>query len=379
MVSHSFVRSSSRIFIAALVALGVAGTTAGGTGCGPASQSEIAGGGAGGGANGDANCGNGKVDPSETCDTAIASGASACPSGCDDGNACTKDALSGASCTAACAHEAITACVSGDGCCAPGCTPTSDKDCADKCGDGVVSAGETCDIAVKAGKGVCPTSCSSSDACEVPSLVGSGCDAHCVITTTSVAKSGDGCCPAGATHAKDSDCPGDYGDPCMTSAQCSTGVCLTNEMCTKMCTFNGAVNQCGRSGDYCLQAAGGQDICYRLISGGTGGDADDRYIGFGVTYPARIDAAADVDVFIADLPIGVYSLLVTSTDMPGQIDIAVDVYDGGANKIATINSAGVGGSEGGDYTVQAAARSFFVVRVANALQGNYSIRLDKKS
>ncbi len=377
MFSHSFVRSSSRIFIAALATFGVIGTTAGGTGCGPAAQSSDITGSAGSGT--DPNCGNGKVDANETCDTAIASGASACPSGCDDANACTKDALSGASCTAACAHEAITACVSGDGCCAPGCTPANDKDCADRCGDGVVSAGESCDIAVKAGKNACPTSCTSANACEVPSLVGGGCDAHCVLTSIVSPKSGDGCCPGGATHATDSDCPGDYGDPCMTSAQCTTGVCLTNVMCTKMCTFNGAVNQCGRSGDYCLEAAGGQDICYQLISGGTGGDSDDKYIGFGVTYPARIDAATDVDVFIADLPIGVYGLTVTSTDMPGQIDLAVDIYDGGANKIGTLNATGVAGNEGGDYTVQAAGRSFFVVRVANALQGNYSIRLDKKS
>ena len=37
-------------------------------------------------------CGNGHVDPSETCDVAIASGAGACPSpsSCDDGDPCTS-------------------------------------------------------------------------------------------------------------------------------------------------------------------------------------------------------------------------------------------------------------------------------------------------
>jgi hypothetical protein len=68
-------------------------------------------------------CGNGVVDPLETCDGA------SCPASCDDGDACTTDALSGdaASCTAVCAHEPIEA-----------CTPPT-------CGDGVVDRGEVCD------------------------------------------------------------------------------------------------------------------------------------------------------------------------------------------------------------------------------------------
>ncbi len=51
-------------------------------------------------------CGNGLVDPGETCDTAIPAGApGACPPpNCDDHVPCTKDMPSGSGCTAKCEH-----------------------------------------------------------------------------------------------------------------------------------------------------------------------------------------------------------------------------------------------------------------------------------
>jgi len=51
-------------------------------------------------------CGNGRVDPGETCDTAIPAGApGACPPpDCDDHVPCTKDTPSGSDCTATCLH-----------------------------------------------------------------------------------------------------------------------------------------------------------------------------------------------------------------------------------------------------------------------------------
>src|SRR5262249_8474418 len=70
------------------------------------------------------NCGNGELDPGETCD-------GNCPTSCDDGNSCTSDTLSGtpATCDVACSHSPVTACANGDGCCAPGCTNVTDSDC----------------------------------------------------------------------------------------------------------------------------------------------------------------------------------------------------------------------------------------------------------
>lgn len=78
-----------------------------------------------------ADCGNGVIDPGETCDNA-ATGGDACETSCaDTGDACMPAALEGdaASCTAMCAVTPVTACVSGDGCCAPGCSDDEDDDC----------------------------------------------------------------------------------------------------------------------------------------------------------------------------------------------------------------------------------------------------------
>jgi hypothetical protein len=80
-----------------------------------------------------ASCGNGMVDTSlgETCDTAIQSGAGACPTTCpSSGDACSPSVLAHAgTCTAACAPQPITACHGGDGCCPAGCTAATDSDC----------------------------------------------------------------------------------------------------------------------------------------------------------------------------------------------------------------------------------------------------------
>src|SRR5579862_4847741 len=75
-------------------------------------------------------CGNGTVDTSvgETCDTGITSGTGACPTSCDDGDACTVDVLSGSACTAMCINTPITDPVNGDGCCPPGANANTDSD-----------------------------------------------------------------------------------------------------------------------------------------------------------------------------------------------------------------------------------------------------------
>ena len=70
------------------------------------------------------NCGNGRLDPGETCD-------GDCPVTCNDGDPCTEDVLNGsaADCTAACVYLPLTACNDGDGCCPDGCTANDDDDC----------------------------------------------------------------------------------------------------------------------------------------------------------------------------------------------------------------------------------------------------------
>ncbi len=72
-------------------------------------------------------CDNSIQDPGETCDPP-----GTCPTACDpSGDACRPNVLVGsaAACTAACAIQDITSCVTDDGCCPAGCTPAQDDDC----------------------------------------------------------------------------------------------------------------------------------------------------------------------------------------------------------------------------------------------------------
>jgi hypothetical protein len=170
-----------------------------------------------GGGPGGPSCGNGRVDPGETCDTAIGRGdPGACPPpDCDDGVACTRDTHGGdTACTAYCTHDEITTVAVGDLCCPAGKTSDEDPDCPPRvtCGDGVVGPKETCDTGIPAGApGACPTAadCATGDACSDDRLISaSTCAALCVhypITRSSLTS--DGCCPPGATNALDSDCP----------------------------------------------------------------------------------------------------------------------------------------------------------------------------
>lgn len=71
-------------------------------------------------------CNNMIVDTGELCD-------GNCPSSCPVAeDACAPNVLVGsaATCDAACAVQAVTTCVNGDGCCAVGCSPSQDDDCA---------------------------------------------------------------------------------------------------------------------------------------------------------------------------------------------------------------------------------------------------------
>ncbi|HEX3697283.1 MAG TPA: hypothetical protein VH374_18055 [Polyangia bacterium] len=154
-------------------------------------------------------CGNGVVEPGESCDRGISAGvAGACVASCDDENACTMDFSSGtvAACSRRCSHVAVTACISGDHCCPPGCAAANDSDCGGTCGDGLIGGGETCDPPTS-----CPTSCpDDGDRCTDERLIGdpARCTAACghlPITACSGAIS-DGCCPTGCDPLSDSDC-----------------------------------------------------------------------------------------------------------------------------------------------------------------------------
>ncbi|MCA9678322.1 MAG: DUF4215 domain-containing protein [Kofleriaceae bacterium] len=221
-------------------------------------------------------CGNGVVDDSvgERCDTGIATGDGACPTACDDGDACTSDILSGTGCEAECLTPPITVPTDGDGCCPAGADATNDSDCAAECGNGVVEPGELCDTGIATGLGACPTACDDGMSCTTDTLTGTGCTAACETTPITTPSNGDGCCPAGANSTTDDDClPGcgngvlEAGEACDTGiadgpgscpTSCSDGMACTQDVlvdggtCGATCTFPPVTQPMG--GDGCCPA-----------------------------------------------------------------------------------------------------------------------------
>ena len=223
-------------------------------------------------------CGNGVVDTSvgETCDKGIAAGTTgACPTTCDDGMACTTDVMSGSECQVACINTPITLPTDGDGCCPTGANANNDNDCSATCGNGVVESGESCDTGITSGTGACPTTCNDGVACTTDTLMSAGtCNAACMYTPITMAKNGDGCCPTGANHSTDTDCPAGCGDgvvetgetcdtaittgtgKCPTSCNdgnaCTTDTLVSGGTCQAACTFT-AITQ-PKNGDGCCPA-----------------------------------------------------------------------------------------------------------------------------
>ncbi len=151
-----------------------------------------------------ATCGNGVIEPGETCEAGVGAG---CPASCDDMVACTTDTIAGdaSTCDVSCTNAPITTCTNGDGCCGPGCDSTTDDDCSASCGNGVIEAGETCEAGVGAG---CPTSCDDMMVCTRDVLSGSAasCDASCSNTAITTCTNADGCCAPGCNALVDDDC-----------------------------------------------------------------------------------------------------------------------------------------------------------------------------
>ena len=146
-------------------------------------------------------CGNGVVDPGETCDPP-----DSCPTAetCTSTDACSPATLRGdpTMCTSECVEIAVDTCTDGDMCCGPGCDPSNDDDCGSPtCGNGMVDLGEICD-------GDCPTSCEDGDACTADVLIGEAnlCTSRCYNFRIVRCAGGDGCCPPLCTALNDNDC-----------------------------------------------------------------------------------------------------------------------------------------------------------------------------
>lgn len=192
-------------------------------------------------------CGDGVVNAVELCDTGIAAGQpGACPTGCDDSNACTTDTLVGSTCLAECVHGDISTCADDDGCCPSACNETSDNDCSAQCDNGVIEPGETCDPISS-----CPTTCDDQNTCTADSMAGdpSTCDAVCTNTSIAACTGGDGCCPAGCDNTTDTDCSAncgnsvlEAGETCDPPGTCPTS-CDDNDFCTTD-TMTGSAANC---------------------------------------------------------------------------------------------------------------------------------------
>jgi cysteine-rich repeat protein len=179
-------------------------------------------------------CGDGVVNAVELCDIGIVAGQpGACPTDCDDGDACTMDVLSGDSCQSACINSEITSNINGDGCCPAGSDSTLDSDCPVVCGNAIVEPGETCDIAIAPGLGgACPEAadCVDGVACTTDVLVDGGtCTATCQNDPITLPVNDDGCCPPGATVADDNDCSASCGDGVVSPGEtCDTAIAAGN-------------------------------------------------------------------------------------------------------------------------------------------------------
>lgn len=238
-----------RIGIAALTL--AVGTALGASGCGDNDKP--------------ATCGNARLDPfgdpPEECDSAIPAGEpGACPrtvEACNDENPCTVDTVAGdpEACSATCEYVQVVADLTvEDACCPAGATASTDLDCGQPCGNGVLDAGEECDIAIEPGTaGACPTTCSDGVACTQDILAGVGCLAACSNPTITDEIDDDGCCPTGATSGTDNDCSAacdngvlDPGETCDTAITTGLGKCPTlaecddDDVCTTDSLLGGA-------------------------------------------------------------------------------------------------------------------------------------------
>ena len=147
------------------------------------------------------------------------------------------------------------------------------------CGDGLVSPGEKCDVAIEAGPGACPADCPKVADCVRSVLTGRDCQAECLVLARECADA-DGCCPQGCSVEADDDCSDHCGDgivqedegetcepdaqsgpACPTQADCDDGDPCTVDMligsaanCNPSCAH--ATISMLEAGDQCCPAGG---------------------------------------------------------------------------------------------------------------------------
>lgn len=208
-------------------------------------------------------CGNGFLDRNEACDPGIAAGEpGACPTECPATDACSVAVVIGnpQRCSAECVPQEPT-CGESDGCCPSGCDSTSDADCSNTCGNGVIEGNETCD-------GDCPQTCDDRDTCTLDSFSGSAdtCSLTCQYDPIAACQGGDGCCPVGCDAASDSDCSDSCGNGTTDPGELCDGNCPTDCDDGQACTSDRLVGSPSTCNAQCLNdpittCVGGDGCC----------------------------------------------------------------------------------------------------------------------
>ncbi|HEY0709880.1 MAG TPA: hypothetical protein VGG33_23910, partial [Polyangia bacterium] len=173
-----------------------------------------------------AGCGNGVLDPGETCDPVALchQRAEACVS---DNNVSRTPMGDPDNCRFTC-RETPRMCGALDGFCPNGCGPTQDRDCPG-CGNGRPDPGETCDPCRPEDVRACV-----GDANNVRTPMGNAaaCTFTCAVTPRPC-QTGDGFCPSMCTRANDGECREGPGGACKTDAECGAGSCVDSRCCVQ--------------------------------------------------------------------------------------------------------------------------------------------------
>ncbi|HET8938239.1 MAG TPA: hypothetical protein VFN67_32570 [Polyangiales bacterium] len=186
-------------------------------------------------------CGNNVTEPGETCDPA-----SSCPVCSSVADKCLMVNTTGSAqtCNALCSITPLSTCVGGDGCCPMGCDSKNDGDCSTSCNNNTVDAKETCD---GTGDKACPANCDDKLPCTTDYMTGSAanCNVTCSHVPVTEAKSGDSCCPPGASANSDSDCQAACGNSKVEPGEdCDDGNRDAGDGCTADCKTETGVDQC---------------------------------------------------------------------------------------------------------------------------------------